>query len=331
MDAFLKQSEHLALVFPGQGSQSVGMLSELAAKYPLVVDTFAEASRVLDYDLWRVASEGPANKLDNTITTQPVLLTAGYACWRILQAESKRTGAEFRPVCLAGHSLGEYTALTAAASLDLTAAVRLVDERGRLMQSAVPAGTGKMAAIIGLDDMAVEKACDKAQTSGTVSAANFNSPGQVVIAGTAAAVDTAIELCKQAGARRVMLLPVSVPSHCALMRTAAEKLGNSLRKMALPDPLIPVVHNVDAQTHHAGADIADLLMAQLYRPVRWTQSVKSMLDQGVTVFAECGPGNVLGGLIKRIAKAHCPDTAITVLRLDDPEQMRALLKLSSIA
>ena len=330
MDAFLKQSEHLALVFPGQGSQAVGMLSDLTAEYPLVADTFAEASRVLDYDLWRVASEGPADKLDNTTITQPVLLTAGYACWRVLQAEIKRTGAEFRPVCLAGHSLGEYTALTAAASLDFTAAVHLVAERARLMQSAVPEGSGKMAAIIGLDDMAVEKACVHAQTSGTVSAANFNGPGQVVIAGNAAAVDAAIELCKQAGARRALPLPVSVPSHCELMRPAAEQLGYSLRKMPLPDPLIPIVHNVDAQAHHAGADIADLLMAQLYRPVRWTQSIQSMLDQGVTVFAECGPGNVLGSLIKRIAKAHCPDTAITVLRLDDPEQMRALLKLSSI-
>ncbi len=331
MDDFLKQSEHLALVFPGQGSQAVGMLSELAADYPLVAETFAEASRALDYDLWRVASEGPANKLDDTTITQPVLLTAGYACWRILQAESKRTGAELRPVCLAGHSLGEYTALTAAASLDFTAAVHLVAERGRLMQSAVPQGSGKMAAIIGLDDMAVEKACMQAQSTGTVSAANFNSPGQVVIAGTAAAVDTAVELCQQAGARRAMRLPVSVPSHCELMRDAAEQLGNSVRKMPWRDPLIPVVHNVDAQTHHAGADITDLLMAQLYRPVRWTQSVQSMLDQGVTVFAECGPGNVLGGLIKRIAKGHCPDTAITVLRLDDPQQMRTLLKLSSIA
>jgi [acyl-carrier-protein] S-malonyltransferase len=313
-----------ALVFPGQGSQAVGMLAELAAVHPLVEQTFAEASAALDYDLWHLVSHGPAEQLNNTTITQPALLTAGMACWRVLQAETLRAGNHLQPDFLAGHSLGEYTALTAAGAIDFATAVTLVAERGRLMQSAAPEGAGKMAAIIGLDDMAVLNACHQAQALGTVSAANFNSPGQVVIAGAAAAVDAAIELCKEAGARRAMPLPVSVPSHCALMRPAAEQLGFSLRKLTLQKPEIPVLHNVDAQLHNDADDIAELLIEQLYKPVLWTQSVQCMLDQGVTRFVECGPGNVLGGLIKRIAKVHCADTEISVISLDDPQQLQAL-------
>ena len=302
------------------------MLAELAARYPQVRETFAEASDVLEHDLWQLATKGPADQLNTTTITQPVLLAAGVACWRVVQAASQRAGDSMRPDYLAGHSLGEYTALTVAGTLDFASAVRLVAERARLMQSAAPEGVGKMAAIIGLDDMAVVNACYQAQTVGMVSAANFNSPGQVVIAGAAPAVDAAIELCQQAGARRAMPLPVSVPSHCALMRPAAEQLGFTLRKLTLTDPDIPVVHNVDAGTHHDAADIAELLITQLYKPVRWTQSVQWLLDQGVTRFAECGPGNVLGGLIKRIAKEHSTDTEVSLFRLDDPQQVQALLQ-----
>jgi len=300
------------------------MLSDLAAAHPLIAETFAEAGAVLDCDLWDLVSNGPAEQLNFTPITQPALLTAGMACWRALQAESLRGGNHLQLDFLAGHSLGEYTALSAAGAIDFGTAVKLVAERGRLMQSAAPEDAGKMAAIIGLDDMAVMHACYQAQAVGTVSAANFNSPGQVVIAGAAAAVDAAIELCKQAGARRAMPLPVSVPSHCALMRPAAEQLGFTLRKLTMQKPAIPVIHNVDAQVHDEADNIAELLIEQLYKPVRWTQSVQCMLDRGVTRFVECGPGNVLGGLIKRIANEHCPDTAISVIRLDDPQQLQAL-------
>lgn len=301
------------------------MLDELAAAYPQVAATFAEASAVLGYDLWQLVSSGPAEQLDNTTITQPALLTAGMACWRALQAESQRAGHALQVDYLAGHSLGEYTALCAAGSLEFATAVKLVAERGRLMQSAAPEGAGKMAAILGLDDMAVVNACHQAQAEGTVSAANFNSPGQVVIAGAAAAVDAAIALCQQAGAKRALPLPVSVPSHCALMRPAAEQLGFTLRGMTLRQPLVPVVHNVDAQVHSDAADIAELLVEQLYKPVRWTQSVQWLLQQGVRRFVECGPGNVLGGLIKRIAKDQGLDTEISLVRLDSPPALQALV------
>ncbi len=315
-----------ALVFPGQGSQAIGMLGELAESHPVVRETFIEAGAVLGYDLWQLVTTGPAEQLNNTTVTQPALLAAGMACWRVLQSECERARQGLHADFLAGHSLGEYTALVAAGSLDFATAVKLVAQRGRLMQLAAPEGAGKMAAIIGLDDLQVVNACHQAQAEGIVSAANFNSPGQVVIAGAAAAVDAAIELCKQAGARRALALPVSVPSHCALMRPAAEQLGFSLRKLSLHAPAIPVVHNVDAQVHSHAGDIAELLIEQLYKPVLWTQSVQRMLDQGVTCFAECGPGNVLGGLIKRIAKEHCADTEISIFRLDDPQQLQAFVQ-----
>jgi len=320
-----------ALVFPGQGSQAVGMLAELAAAYPQVQETFAEASQVLGYDLWQLVTAGPAEKLNHTTITQPALLVAGIACWRALHAESARCGHVVQADYLAGHSLGEYTALCAAGSIDFATAVKLVAERGRLMQSAAPDGAGKMAAILGLDDMAVVNACHQAQAEGTVSAANFNSPGQVVIAGAAAAVDAAIVLCHQAGAKRALPLPVSVPSHCALMRPAAEQLGFTLRGLTLRQPLVPVVHNVDAQVHADAADIAELLVEQLYKPVRWTQSVEWLLQQGVRRFVECGPGNVLGGLIKRIAKEQGLDTEISLLRLDSPPALQALVQHSAAA
>lgn len=323
MSTVAASRSHTALVFPGQGSQAVGMLAELAAAYPQVQQTFAEASAILGYDLWQLASTGPVEQLNNTSHTQPVLLAAGVACWRALQAAGQRQGSMLRPHFLAGHSLGEYTALSVAGALDFASALKLVAERGRLMQAAAPEGAGKMAAILGLDDQAVVNACQKAV--GSVSAANFNSPGQVVIAGAAAAVDAAIELCKQAGAKRALPLPVSVPSHCDLMRPAAEQLALSLREMSFNDPLIPVVHNVDARPHSHGEDFAELLIAQLFQPVRWTQSVQWLLDQGVTRFVECGPGNVLGGLIKRIAKVHCADIEISTTSLDDPQQLQALV------
>ncbi|MDA3933404.1 MAG: ACP S-malonyltransferase [Gammaproteobacteria bacterium] len=311
----------LALMFPGQGSQTVGMLAQLAAAFPVVGETFATASAALDYDLWKVVSDGPAEQLNDTAVTQPALLAAGMACWRVWQSLDGT-----RPDYFAGHSLGEYTALCAAGSIDFDVAVKLVAERGRLMQAAAPEGAGKMAAIIGLEDVAVVNICHQAAVEGTISAANFNSPGQVVIAGAVQAVDRAMQLCKDAGAKRALPLAVSVPSHCALMRPAAEQLGFSIRQMKFVQPIVPVVHNVDAEVHTDPTDIAELLIEQLYKPVRWTQSINWLLDQGVRRFVECGPGNVLGGLVKRIAKEHTVGAdAIHIVRLDDPQQLQALL------
>jgi [acyl-carrier-protein] S-malonyltransferase len=287
----------LAFVFPGQGSQSVGMYADLAAAHPLVPDTFAEASTALGYDLWKVTQEGPEEALSKTDVTQPAMLSAGVAAWRVWQAKGGRN-----PAVMAGHSLGEYTALVCAGALDFSEAVALVADRGRFMQEAVPAGKGAMAAILGLDDAVVVEVCTRAAQGDVVSAVNFNSPGQVVIAGSAVAVQRATELAKEAGAKRAVMLPVSVPSHCSLMKPAADRLAERLASVAVKAPGIPVINNVDVVAANDPTAIRDALVRQLHSPVRWAETIQSMGTQGVRTLVECGPGKVLIGLNKRIDK-----------------------------
>lgn len=291
-------SQKLAFVFPGQGSQQVGMLSDLAEQYPLIQDTFAEASNALGYDLWALVSQGPAEELNKTEKTQPALLTASIALWRLWQAEGG-----VQPDYLAGHSLGEYSALVAAGVLPLADAVALVEKRGQLMQAAVPAGQGSMAAILGLDDQAVIDGCARAAQGDVVEAVNFNTPGQVVIAGSAAAVERAIEELKAAGAKRAMPLPVSVPSHCSLMRDAAAQLSSHLDTLNWQNARLPIIQNVSATAEDNAGALKQNLVEQLYRPVLWSQSVAELARLGVTETVECGPGKVLSGLNKRIEKS----------------------------
>ena len=284
-----------AMVFPGQGSQTVGMLADLAAQFPIVEQTFAEASDALGYDLWKLVQEGPAEELNKTWQTQPALLAASVAIYRVWQQEN---GAQ--PAMMAGHSLGEYSALVCAGVLDFKQAIRLVELRGKLMQEAVPAGTGAMSAIIGLDNDAIAKACEESAQGEVVSPVNFNSPGQVVIAGNKDAVERAGAACKAAGAKRALPLPVSVPSHCALMKPAADKLAIALQGIAFNAPKFPVVNNVDVKTETSPDAIRDALVRQLYSPVRWSESVEFMAGEGVEHLLEVGPGKVLTGLTKRI-------------------------------
>ncbi|ADT86490.1 ACP S-malonyltransferase [Vibrio sp. Vb2880] len=286
-----------AIVFPGQGSQAVGMLAELGEQYDVVKQTFAEASDALGYDLWALVQNGPVEDLNQTFRTQPALLASSVAIWRVWQA----LGLE-QPEVLAGHSLGEYSALVCAGVIDFKAAIKLVELRGQLMQEAVPAGTGAMYAIIGLDDAAIAKACEDAAQGDVVSPVNFNSPGQVVIAGQKDAVERAGALCKEAGAKRALPLPVSVPSHCALMKPAAEKLAVALEALEFNAPQIPVINNVDVATETDPAKIKDALVRQLHSPVRWTEGVEKMAAQGIEKLIEVGPGKVLTGLTKRIVK-----------------------------
>ena len=288
----------LAIVFPGQGSQSLGMLSGLASDHVQVIDVFEQASDVLGYDLWQLVQDGPVDELNETDKTQPAMLAAGVAVWRVWQDAG---GAV--PAVLAGHSLGEYTALVCAGALDFQEAVSLVEERGRCMQSAVPAGTGAMAAILGLDDIAVAVVCEQAADGDVVSPVNYNSPGQVVIAGHVGAVERAIVLAKEAGAKRAVQLPVSVPSHCALMQPAAEQFADRLNKAVIKTPLIKIIQNVDATLHDDPDTIRANLDRQLYSPVQWVGSVQAMGKQGVTRIIEAGPGKVLTGLCKRIDKS----------------------------
>ena len=290
-------SASLAFVFPGQGSQSVGMLAELAQQQPLIQHTFSEASDALGYDLWALTQQGPEESLNQTDKTQPAILTASVALWRLWQAE-----AAVQPAFVAGHSLGEYSALVAAGSLTLADAVRLVERRGQLMQQAVPAGQGGMAAILGLEDADVLAACAEAEQGEVVSAVNFNAPGQVVIAGSANAVARAIEACKARGAKRAMALPVSVPSHCALMRPAAEQFAASIEALNWQMPSIALVQNVSAAVPTDLDSLKRDLLAQLYSPVRWVETVQCLAEQGVTELVECGPGKVLSGLNKRCVK-----------------------------
>ena len=306
------QCSNLAMVFPGQGSQSVGMLTGLAQAFPVVAETFAEASSVLGYDLWERVQNGPAELLNQTACTQPAMLTAGVATWRCWQQRSERT-----PAMMAGHSLGEYSALVCAGALDFADAVGLVEKRGRFMQSAVPEGSGAMAAILGLDDQQVIDLCAAAADGEVVSAVNFNSPGQVVIAGNRAAVERAMELAKTAGARRALPLPVSVPSHCSLMKPAAEALAETLAAIEIHAPAIDVLHNVDVASHSTADAIRQVLAAQLYRPVRWVETVTAMHRHGIRTVVEMGPGKVLAGLNKRIEKSI---TALAVQTAEDLEQ-----------
>jgi len=286
----------IAFVFPGQGSQSVGMMQSFA-ELPGVHESFAQASELLGQDLWKLAAEGPADELNLTGNTQPVMLVAGVALYRAWQA---RRGSA--PAIMAGHSLGEYTALVAGGALEFADAVPLVRFRARAMQDAVPAGVGAMAAIVGLDDDAVRAVCAEASSQSEVAeAANFNSPAQVVIAGNKAAVERGMEIAKARGAKRAVLLPMSVPSHCRLMRPAAESMREQLRLRSFRRGAVPVLHNADVKSAESADEIKDALVRQLVQPVRWVETVKQMVSSGVTHVVECGPGKVLAGLNKRIA------------------------------
>jgi len=289
--------DKLAFVFPGQGSQAVAMLSDFSDNN-IVQETFKEASQALGYDLWQLISEGPDEELNKTNITQPALLTSSVALWRLWLSES-----EVKPDVLAGHSLGEYSALVCAGVISLTDGVKLVEKRGELMQACVPAGVGAMAAVIGLEDQVIIDACEKAQESEVVSAVNFNSPGQVVIAGHKEAVARAGELCKEAGAKRVLPLPVSVPSHCALMSEAAKQLEIELDKITINAPSIDVVNNVDVSIENTPESIKAALVRQLYSPVRWSETIVKISEAGVSKAVEIGPGKVLQGLMKRIDKS----------------------------
>jgi [acyl-carrier-protein] S-malonyltransferase len=304
-------NNNLAMVFPGQGSQSVAMLADLAAAYPQVEATFAEASEALGYDLWQLVQDGPEDMLNQTDRTQPAMLAAGVAVWRVWQQHGG-----MQPALMAGHSLGEYTALVCAAAIDFTDAIALVAERGRCMQSAVPAGVGAMAAILGLDDDAVAAACAESAADEVVSPVNFNSPGQVVIAGHAGAVARALVAAKAAGAKRAVTLPVSVPSHCALMEPAAREFGARLAETAIQKPMIPVIQNVDAAAHDQPDDIRDNLARQLYNPVQWVRTIQAMRAQGVERIIEAGPGKVLAGLCKRIDKGIAAAAVYDAATLD---------------
>ena len=308
-----------AMVFPGQGSQTVGMLAELAGDYPIVQETFKQASEVLGYDLWQLVQEGPAEELNKTWQTQPALLTASVAVYRVWQQKYP----ELKPEVMAGHSLGEYSALVCAGVLDFQDAVKLVELRGKLMQQAVPEGTGAMYAIIGLDNDAIINACKQAEQGEVVSAVNFNSPGQVVIAGAKAAVERAAALCKEAGAKRALQLAVSVPSHCALMKPAADQLSVSLESITLKEAGVSVLNNVDVKNEIEADAIRNALVRQLYSPVRWTEIVEKMAQNGVEVLVEIGPGKVLNGLTKRIVDSLQAVSVNDVKSLDSVEEVLA--------
>lgn len=309
-------SHTLAFVFPGQGSQQVGMLSELAAAHPVIEETFAEASAALGYDLWNLVKSGPEEQLNATEVTQPALLTASVALWRLWVQQGGAT-----PGIMAGHSLGEYSALVCAGALSLAEGVTLVRLRGELMQRAVPAGSGAMAAILGLDDAGVRAACESAAEGQVVAPVNFNCPGQVVIAGEKAAVERAMEACKTAGAKRAIPLAVSVPSHCRLMEPIAGAMADALAGVELVLPAIPVVQNVTASAPDSVEVLRQNLVAQLYSPVLWTDSVNAMAAQGATVMVECGPGKVLCGLNKKV------DKSLEVVSLTDAASFEKALGL----
>lgn len=307
----MSTSKSLAFVFPGQGSQALGMLKELAAAQPLVTQTYAEASAALGYDLWQVVQQGPESELNQTHITQPAMLAAGVAVWRVWQQAGGAT-----PALMAGHSLGEYSALVCAGAMAFADAVRLVADRGRFMQEAVPAGQGAMAAILGLEDEQVRQACAQAAQGQIVAAVNFNSVGQVVIAGDKSAVERAIAAANELGAKRAVLLPVSVPSHCALMQPAAERLRARLEQIPLQAPQIDVINNADVAAARQPAEIREALVRQLYSPVRWVETVQSMAGQGIKTLVECGPGKVLTGLAKRITKEIATETVFDPASLD---------------
>jgi len=293
----MNTNSKLAVVFPGQGSQSLGMMDSLLENHPDINGLFITASDVLGYDLLDIITKGPAEKLNQTEITQPALLVSAYATWSIWKQQ-----AASMPSVLAGHSLGEYTALVCAGVISFEDCIALVAERGRCMQKAVPDGIGAMAAILGLDDDVIVQVCNESADNEIVSAANFNSPGQVVIAGNKNAVERAIIAAKDVGAKRAMILPVSVPSHCLLMREAADEFAATLNKLDFRDAEIPVIQNVDAVIKNKADDIKPALLEQLYRPVLWTDSINNFKKLDITSVVECGPGKVLSGLIKRIDK-----------------------------
>ncbi len=306
--------QSLAFAFPGQGSQHLSMLAELAESHPVIQATFAEASEVLGYDLWALTQNGPEADLNQTDRTQPALLTAGVALWRLWLEQGGAT-----PSVMAGHSLGEYTALVCAGAIDFKDAVNLVKLRGEFMQQAVPAGTGAMAAVLGLADDAIEAACAASAGDEVVSAVNFNCPGQVVIAGNKDAVERASAACKEAGAKRVVPLPVSVPSHCALMRPAAEQMQQALANIDIRMPEIKVVQNFTARSPADVDALVQNLLAQLYSPVLWTDSVQGMVAEGIETVIECGPGKVLSGLNKKV---HRP---LNVVAINEPAGLEKAL------
>ncbi|MBB5188493.1 [acyl-carrier-protein] S-malonyltransferase [Zhongshania antarctica] len=308
-------TQQLALVFPGQGSQKVGMLAELGAAFPSIKATFAEASAALGYDMWDLVQNGEQAQLNLTETTQPVLLTASVAVWRLWCEQGG-----LQPSLMSGHSLGEFSALVCAGSIDFADAVRLVRARGQFMQTAVPVGEGAMAAVLGLDDAQIIDICQQASAAGVVEAVNFNSPGQVVIAGKVAGVEKAIELLKAAGAKRALSLPVSAPFHTSLMRPAGEKLAEALAAMSLQSPIIPVVHNVHGKTENDPSAIKALLVEQIYSAVKWVSCVEAMAAAGITTTIEAGPGKVLSGLNKRIEKS------LSCLNIESPETLAAALE-----
>lgn len=308
------QNNQLAFVFPGQGSQSVGMLAEMAESYPDIKATFAQASEVLGLDLWALVSDGPTEELNQTHNTQPAMLAAGVALWRVWCAQS-----DVRPAYMAGHSLGEYTALVCSGVLDFADAIALVAARGRFMQEAVPEGVGAMAAVLGLTDEQVIQVCADAAQGEVCSAVNFNSPGQVVIAGNSAAIDRAMVAAKETGAKRALKLPVSVPSHCALMQPAADKLYVQMQGINFAELDVTLLHNVDVSAHKDAEEIRQVLKQQLFMPVRWVDTVNALSEQGVSTFVEMGPGKVLMGLNKRSVKTadhftvYNPDTLTKLL------------------
>ena len=303
-----------AIAFPGQGSQSVGMLAELAAEYPVVKATFDKASQVLGYDLFQLVMDGPAEELNKTWRTQPALLTSSVALWRVWQSINAPM-----PAMMAGHSLGEYSALVCSGALAFADAVKLVELRGLAMQEAVPEGVGAMAAIIGLDNESIAANCEKAAQGQVVSPVNFNSPGQVVIAGHKEAVERANVLMKESGAKRALPLPVSVPSHCALMKPAAEKLAVALQSIEIKAPAISVINNVDVSPETDAARIKDALVRQLFSPVRWTETIEAVANAGVEFEVEMGPGKVLSGLVKRI------DKRVDGAAINDPASLQDIL------
>lgn len=305
-----------AVVFPGQGSQSVGMLAKLAAAEPIVQETFAEASEVLGYDLWKLSQEGPEEAMAQTERTQPLMLAAGVATWRVWR---KHGGP--MPSAMAGHSLGEYSALVAAEALDFKTAVGLVRFRGQAMQEAVPQGQGGAAAILGIDDAEVEAACREAAQGELVQPANFNSPGQVVIAGATAAVERAIAACQARGAKRAIKLALSVPVHTPLMQPAADRMRERLAAAEFRTPQVRDIYTVDVRKHGTPEQIRAALVEQIVKPVRWTETVQAILAGGARVIVECGPGRVLTGLNRRIEK----NREIAMLAIEDPESLQQAL------
>jgi [acyl-carrier-protein] S-malonyltransferase len=306
---------NIVVVFPGQGSQSVGMLSDYAETWSVIEETFKEASDILGYDCWDIVRNGPVEKINKTEITQPIMLAADIAVMRVMSQQCMLT-----PMVFAGHSLGEYAALVAAESIDFSDAIKLVSKRGQLMQAAVPEGKGAMAAIIGLNDDAIITICEQvtAEVGEPVEAVNFNSPGQVVIAGATGAVTKAMEDLKEEGAKRALPLPVSVPSHSSLMKPAADELAEYLKTVTINTPKIQVIHNVDAKSHDDPDSIRDALTRQLYNPVQWTHTIQIISD-GADVVVECGPGKVLGGLTRRINKE------VTSFSLDNMASMQKFL------